>query len=119
MMASLVALELQPIRAKGLRQALAGCEDLRLAASEITPELALKRGAETCPEAVLVDGDLGAVRIASFLEAIRAVSPGSQPVLWIPEDGAGPELEALASSGVATLRRTAPVHRVLDVLRWV
>jgi DNA-binding NarL/FixJ family response regulator len=78
MMASVVALELQPIRAEGLRHALVGCEDLQLAASEMTPELALKRVAEVCPAVVLVDGDLGAVRIASFLEAIRAISPGSQ-----------------------------------------
>jgi DNA-binding NarL/FixJ family response regulator len=119
MMKTLVALELQPIRAKGLQQALAGCEDLRLAASELTPELALKRVAETCPAVVLVDGDLGAGRIASFLKAIHSVSPRSQPVLWIPEDGGGPELEAMASSGIATLKRTAPVHRVLEVLRSV
>jgi two-component system nitrate/nitrite response regulator NarL len=116
MMETLVALELQPIRAMGLQQALADCGDLRLAASEMTPELALKRVAESCPAVVLVDGDLGAGRIASFLKAIRSVSPGSQPVLWIPQDGGGPELEALASSGIATLERTAPVHRVLEVL---
>jgi DNA-binding NarL/FixJ family response regulator len=119
MMKTLVALELQPVRAEGLQRALAGCEDLRLAASEMTPALALKRVAETRPAVVLVDGDLGAGKIASFLEAIRTVSPGSQPVLWIPEDGAGPGLEALASSGIATLERTATVQRVLDVLRRV
>jgi DNA-binding NarL/FixJ family response regulator len=116
---SIVALELQPIRAKGLLQALAGCEDLRLAASEMTPELALKRVAEFCPAVVLVDGDLGAARMAGFLEAIRSVSPGSQPVLWIPEDDAGSELEALARSGIATIKRTSPVRRVLDELRRV
>ena len=118
-MESVVALELQPIRAEGLRQVLAGCEDLRLVASEITTELALKRVGETRPAIVLVDGDLGAVRIASFLESVRTISPGSQPVLWVPEEGAGPELDALAGAGMATLSRTAPVQSVLDVLRGV
>ena len=115
--ASIVALELQPLRAEGLRQALAGCDDLRLAASEITPELALKRTAENRPAVVLVDGDLGEREVARFLQAIRAVSPGSQPVLWIPANGGGRAFKALGDSGVPILDRTSPVRRVIEVLR--
>src|SRR5712671_3802630 len=98
--ASAVALETQPIRAEGLRQVLASCEDLRLAASETTPELALKRAAETRPAVVLVDGDLGASEVASFLEAVRVVSPGSRLVVWILEDAVPHQFEELAKSGV-------------------
>jgi DNA-binding NarL/FixJ family response regulator len=117
MTASIVALELQPLRAEGLRQALAGCEDLRLAASEITPELALTRAAETRPAVVLVDGDLGGREVTGFLQALRAVSPGSQPVLWIPASGGGREFKTLSDSGVPVLERTSPVRRVIEVLR--
>jgi two-component system, NarL family, nitrate/nitrite response regulator NarL len=115
--ASVVALEMQPIRAEGLRQVLAGCEDLRLPASEMTPELALKRVAEIRPAVVLVDGDLGAQEVVSFLKAVRAVSPGSRLVLWIPEGAVVHQFEDLARRGVVTLRRTSPVPRVLEVLR--
>ena len=117
MAASIVALELQPLRAEGLRQALADCEDLRLAASEITPELALVRAAETRPAVVLVDGDLGGGEVTGFLKALRAVSPGSQPVLWIPASGGGREFKTLSESGVPVLERTSPVRRVIEVLR--
>jgi DNA-binding NarL/FixJ family response regulator len=112
-----VALETQPIRGEGLRQALARCEDLRLAASETTPELVLKRAAEIRPAVVLVDGDLGASEVASFLEAVRAVSPGSRLVVWIPEDAGAHQFEELARRGVVMLLRTSPVPRVLEVLR--
>jgi len=87
MTASIVALELQPLRAEGLRQALAGCEDLRLAASEITPELALTRAAETRPAVVLVDGDLGGREVNGFSAGAsgsesrlpaRALDPGER-----------------------------------------
>ena len=115
--ASIVALELQPLRAEGLRQALVGCEDLRLEASEISPQLALKRAAETHPSVVLVDGDLGGGGVTGFLEALRSVSPGSQPVLWIPAAGGGREFKTLTNSGVPILERTSTVHRILEVLR--
>ena len=117
MVASIVALELQPLRAEGLRQALAGCEDLRLVASEISPELALKKAEETRPAVVLVDGDLGGRRVTAFLEALRAVSPGSRPVLWIPANGGGREFKTLRDSGLPIIERTAPVRRLIDVLR--
>ena len=117
MAASIVALELQPLRAEGLRQALAGCEDLRLAASEISPELALKKAAETRPAVVLVDGDLGGRKVKEFLQSLRAVSPGSRPVLWMPADGAEGEFKILGDSGVSLLERTAPVSRLIEVLR--
>lgn len=115
--ASIVALELQPLRAEGLRQALAGCEDLRLAASETTPQLALARAAETRPAVVLVDGDLSEREVTGFLKALRDVSPRSQPVLWIPANGGGRVFKALNDSGVPILERTSPVRRVIDVLR--
>lgn len=117
MAASIVALELQPLRAEGLRQALAECEDLRLAASEISPELALQKAAETRPAVVLVDGDLGGRKVTGFLEALRVVSPGSRPVLWIPAKGGGREFKTLGDSGVPILERTAPVSRLIEVLR--
>ena len=117
MAASIVALELQPLRAEGLRQALAGCDDLRLAASEISPELALKRAAEALPAVVLVDGDLGGRVVKEFLQALRAVSPGSRPVLWIPANGGGREFRTLGESGVPILERTTPVRRLIEVLR--
>src|SRR5258708_5537528 len=103
--ASVVALEMQPIRAEGLRQVLAGCQDLRLPASEMTAELALKRVAEIRPTVVLVDGDLGAREVVSFLNAVRTVSPGSRLVLWISEDAVAHQFEDLASRGVVMLRR--------------
>jgi DNA-binding NarL/FixJ family response regulator len=114
--ASIVALELQPLRAEGLRQVLVGCEDLRLAASEISPDLALKRAAETHPRIVLVDGDLGAREVTGFLAALRSVSPGSQPVLWIPAGG-GHEFKTLSDSGLPILARTSTVRTILEVLR--
>jgi DNA-binding NarL/FixJ family response regulator len=100
-----------------LHQALAGCADLRLAASEISPELALKIAAETRPAVVLVDGDLGGRKVKEFLRSLRAVSPGSRPVLWIPANGGEREFKILGDSGVPILERTAPVSRLIEVLR--
>jgi DNA-binding NarL/FixJ family response regulator len=115
--ASILALELQPLRAEGLRQALGGCEDLRLIATELNAESALKRAAETSPDVILVDGDLGGREVAAFLRSLRSVSPGSRPVLWMPANGGGREFRSLYHSGLPTLPRTAPVPDVIDVLR--
>jgi two-component system, NarL family, nitrate/nitrite response regulator NarL len=104
---------------EGLRNALAGYDDLRFVGSVPNNNDALDTLCRARPDVALIDLSGGLTRALRLVGALKTVSDRSHAVLWVVDLPEGDALRALQMGVRGIVKKTLPVEKLIECLREV
>jgi two-component system, NarL family, nitrate/nitrite response regulator NarL len=113
---SVFACEAQPIVLEGLEKVLAAAQEFDYIGSVLNLAEALDVVRQKQPDLVLVDQSAGLKVVFQFIADVKSISPRCQPVLWVNDLAEIDCFRALQLGARGILKKTLPVHAVLDCL---
>ena len=114
-----IACETQPIVVEGLRKSLDEATDLKFISAVADPTELLDQVAEHTPKVCLLDKALGTSTVFQLISDLKARAPETEPVLWAAEVSEVESFRALQVGARGILKKTLPVHAILDCIRTV
>ena len=114
-----IACETQPIVVEGLHKSLGEAPDLKFVSSVADPTELLDQVAEHTPKVCLLDKALGTSTVFQLISDLKARTPDTEPVLWAAEVSEVESFRALQVGARGILKKTLPVHAILDCIRTV
>ncbi|MFN3323356.1 MAG: LuxR C-terminal-related transcriptional regulator [Bryobacteraceae bacterium] len=113
------ACEAQPIVVEGLVKVLSESAEFALVGSAERPIETLRQLGALRPDILLVDQAAGLKATFQFISEVRARSPQTHPVLWVPELADVECFRALQFGVRGILKKATPVGTLLECLRSV
>lgn len=116
---SVFACESQPIVLEGLAKVVSECGDLEYLGSAPSLTETLEALRQLHPDIVLIDQSPGLKVVFQFISDARSTSASCQPILWVNDLAEIDCFRALQLGARGILRKTLPVHSVVECLRSV
>ena len=114
-----IACETQPIVIEGLRKSLDEAKDLNFVSSVADPTELVEQVVERTPKVCLLDKALGTSTVFQLISDLKVQAPETEPVLWAAEISEVESFRALQVGARGILKKTLPVHAILDCIRTV
>ena len=116
---TVIACETQPIVVEGLRKSLSEASDLKFLCSVDEPTELLDQVTERLPNVCLLDKALGTSTVFQLISDLKVRAPETEPILWAAEVSEVESFRALQVGARGILKKTLPVHAILDCIRTV
>ena len=118
-MIHVTAYETQPVVVEGLRRGLEATTDLKFVGAVSNPEALAELVTKEASRVCLIDNALGTKVTLRLVSDMRLYSPRTEPVLWGVEISEADSLGALQAGARGILKKTLPIHVIVDCLRAV
>jgi DNA-binding NarL/FixJ family response regulator len=113
------ACETQPVIVEGLRQGLEATNDLQLVGAVSDPQAFIELVTRESPRICLIDNAFGSKVTFRLIADLKLCSPQTGSVLWGIEFSEADSFGALQAGTKGILKKTLPMHVILDCLRAV
>jgi two-component system nitrate/nitrite response regulator NarL len=109
----------EPIAIEGVRLLLGECDDLQLIASETSLLGGMEMVRQHSPAVLLLDKGFGIHTIMDCLRRLRSGGSRAATIVWGVNLSEAEALRILQAGALGVVRKTAPIHSLMECLRTV